>query len=97
MEETLYPPSLFDLEEEKFKSSVDEIHNKLSGFLDNNKTIDSTLYNNEEKSLNSFKIEILKAYTGNKEREKARALQFAPYIGKLILKILKTIKEEKHL
>lgn len=82
MEENLYPPSLFDMSEEEFKSETASIHNKLDTFLEKNKDIDSTLYANERKGLDTFKEDILKAFTSNKKRTEARALQFAHYIGK---------------
>lgn len=82
MEESLYPPSLFDMGEEDFKSATAEIHSKLDAFLEKNKTIDTTLYSTERKSIDNFKEDILTSYTKNKEYAKKRAEEFAEFIGK---------------
>ena len=82
MEETLYPPSLFDLEEEEFKSVTSEIQNKLNAFLDKNNNIDPTFYSNEKKGIDSFKDEIFEAYKKGKENATSRSKQFADFTGK---------------
>ncbi len=82
MEENLYPPSLFDMEEGEFKSETAKIHSKLVAFLDKNKNLDSTLLANELKSLNTFQGNILKSYTGYQQQTKARMAQFAKFVGK---------------
>ena len=82
LEETLYPPSLFDFDEAKFNSVTSEIENKLSTFLEEHKNIDSTLFSIEKTKVDSFKDDIFKAYNKSKENAKARAQQFADFIGK---------------
>jgi thiol-disulfide isomerase/thioredoxin len=82
LEENLYPPSLFDMEEEAFKAEAAIIHSKLVAFLDKNKNLDSTLLANEQKSLNTFQGAILKSYTSYKEQSKARIAKFAKFTGK---------------
>ncbi len=81
MEETLYPPSLFDFEEEKFNSETTKIHNKLSSFLDEYKNIDSTLYSSQKKEIDGFKEGIFNVYKKSQKREQERAAQFAGFIG----------------
>ncbi|MBC8754700.1 TlpA family protein disulfide reductase [Kordia sp. YSTF-M3] len=81
-EENLYPPSLFDMEEEAFKAETAIIHSKLVAFLDKNKNLDSTLLANEQKSLSTFQGAILKSYTSYKKQSKARIAQFAKFTGK---------------
>ncbi len=81
MEETLYPPSLFDMEEDDFKAETSKIHSKLVSFLNNAKDLDSTLLSNETKSFESFQADILKSYQGYKEQSEARAAKFAKFIG----------------
>lgn len=82
MQETLFPPKLWDLEEEEFKSTTADIHDKLTAYLDENKNIDSTLYANEKTGLDKFKESILNAYKQNKQMTQARATQFADFVGK---------------
>ncbi|WAC02825.1 TlpA disulfide reductase family protein [Lacinutrix neustonica] len=82
MEETLYPPGLWDFEEADFKSTTAEIHAKLTAFLDKNKNIDSTLLSQEKKGLEAFKDGIFNAYKQNMASAQARASKFADYIGK---------------
>ncbi|MFD2823458.1 redoxin domain-containing protein [Lacinutrix iliipiscaria] len=81
MEETLFPPSLFDFEEADFKAAISEISAKKSEFLNNNKNIDSTLYASEMESLNQFESQYLEYYAKQEERNKARAAKFADLIG----------------
>ncbi len=78
MQENLFPPSLFDLDEKTFNTKVTEIENKLSIFLEANKNIDSTLYAQEKNELSQFN----KGITGAYKQQKARANQFADFIGK---------------
>ena len=82
MEETLYPPSLFDFEEAEFESVTSEIQNKLSAFLDEHKNIDPILFSNEKKDIDSFKVNILTVYKKERERANARSNQFAGFVGK---------------
>ena len=82
MEESLYPPSLFDYEEADFNSEITRIHNKLNTFLEENKNIDSTLFATEKKGIDSFKDQISLAYKRGKEMEESRAAQFVDLIGK---------------
>ncbi len=82
MEESLYPPSLFDFDETNFNSETTRIHSKLSGFLEENKNIDSTLYSKEKNNIDNFKTKITEAYKKGKERAEARAAEFADFIGK---------------
>lgn len=81
LQEKIYPPSLFDLEEESFKKKVDEINSELSSFLENNKDIDSTLFANEKSELEKFESNMLTSYGKQKEYLDARAKQFAKFIG----------------
>ena len=82
MEESLYPPSLLEFDEEDFNSEVSKIQTKLSAFLEENKNIDSTLYTTEKNSVDNFKSLITQAYKRGKQRTEARAAQFAEFIGK---------------
>ena len=60
MEETLFPPSLFDFDEDDFKSTLSEITAKKNAFLVENKNIDSTLYTIEKEGLDKFESQYLK-------------------------------------
>ncbi len=81
MEESLYPPSFFDMEEADFRTKVSEINSKLSSFLEQNKDIDSIVYKNEKENIDGFETEIFSFYSKNKEREIARAKEFESFIG----------------
>lgn len=81
MEETLYPPGLFDKEEDAFKAETQKIHNKLVSFLDENQNLDSSLVANEKKKLDSFQGDILKSYQGYKKSVEERAAKFAHLVG----------------
>jgi thiol-disulfide isomerase/thioredoxin len=81
MEETLFPPSLFDYEEADFKSALSEITAKKNDFLMENKSIDSTLFNVEKESLDKFEGEYLDYFAKQEERNKARAAKFADLIA----------------
>mgnify|MGYP001819705808 CR=1 FL=1 len=81
MEETLFPPSLFDFEEDNFKAVISEISAKKSAFLNENKGIDSTLYRLEKENLDKFAGEYLEYYAQMEERRKTRAAQFADLVG----------------
>jgi len=81
MEETLFPPSLFDFEEANFKTNISEISAKKSAFLNENKGIDSTLYAIEKEGLDKFEGEYLDYYAKQEERNKVRAAKFADLIG----------------
>lgn len=82
MEENLYPPSLFDMEEAVFKSETSKIKSKLVSFLENNKNLDSTLLSNETAGLETFQEDILKSYQGYKEQMKSRVAKFADLVNK---------------
>jgi len=82
IEESLYPPSLFDMEEDVFKLETAKIHTKLAAFLDKATNLDSTLLANESKSVDTFKEDILKSYKGYKQQSEARKAKFAKFIGK---------------
>jgi thiol-disulfide isomerase/thioredoxin len=82
MEENLYPPSLFDLDEESFKAETAKIHKKLAAYLDKHKDLDSTLLANEQKSVNTFQQSILRSYKSFKQQMDARKAQFAKFTGK---------------
>jgi len=81
MEETIYPPSLYDFEEDDFKANISKINSELTTFLENNKDIDSALYTSEKSELDKFYDRMLDNYTKQKEYEKNRAAQFAHLIG----------------
>lgn len=82
MEENLYPPSLFDMEEDAFNAETSKIHSKLVAFLDKAKDLDSTLFSNEQNTFNSFQQDILKSYQGYKKQSEARVAKFAKFTGK---------------
>ena len=82
LEEKIYPPSLFDLEEDSFKKKIGEINSELSSFLENNKNIDSTLFANEKSELKKFESNMLTSYGKQKDYLATRAEQFAKFIGK---------------
>jgi len=81
MEETLFPPSLFDFEEADFKSTLSKISAQKIAFLDENKNIDSTLYAIEKEGLDKFESEYLNYFAKQEERNKKRAAKFADLIG----------------
>jgi len=81
MDENLFPPGLFDLEENEFKTKVSEINKERAAFLDKYKSIDSTLYAQEKQSIDGFETEIYNFYVQNKQREVAMAKQFESFIG----------------
>ena len=83
MEETLFPPSLFDYEEADFKSTLSEITTKKNAFLIKNKNIDSTLYTIEKEGLDKFESQYLEYYAEQEERNKTRAAKFAYLIGQV--------------
>ncbi|GAA3655753.1 TlpA family protein disulfide reductase [Flavivirga jejuensis] len=78
LQETIFTPALFELEEEAFKAKSGEIQNKLSEFLENNKDIDSLIYANEKAGVEKINENLLAAYTQQKEQ----ANQLASFIGK---------------
>ncbi|WP_452230123.1 MULTISPECIES: TlpA family protein disulfide reductase [unclassified Lacinutrix] len=80
-EETLFPPSLFDFEEEDFTKSISEINEKRATFLEENKDIDPVFYATEKEEVDGFEKKMLGYFAEGKERAKARAEQFASYIG----------------
>jgi thiol-disulfide isomerase/thioredoxin len=80
-EETLFPPSLFDFEEADFKKNIAEINAKRIAFLEENKDIDAAFYATEKEEVNGFEKKMLGYFAENKDRAKARAEQFASYIG----------------
>ena len=80
-EETIYPPSLFDFEEEDFKAKISEINSELSSFLEANKAIDTALYATEKAEIDGFKEVMLGYYAKQKESQDARAAEFADLIG----------------
>jgi len=82
MEESLFPPSLFDYEEADFKQKISEINSELSSFLEKNKNIDSTLYKVEKEYVLGLEQEMLGYYAKQKERDTARAKEFESFIGK---------------
>lgn len=81
MQETLFPPSLFDFEETEFKSALSNINSTRINFLNENKTIDSTLYRIEKEDIDKFESQYLEYYSKQEEMNKARAAQFADLIG----------------
>ncbi|MDO6597997.1 TlpA disulfide reductase family protein [Oceanihabitans sp. 2_MG-2023] len=81
MEETLFPPSLFDFEEADFKKNITEINKKRAEFLEQNKDIEPSLYTTEKEDVDGFEEKMLGYFVKNKEREVERAKQFASYIG----------------
>lgn len=81
MEENLYPASLFDMEEDEFKSETAKIHEKLTAFLDKNVDLDSTLIVEERNGLATFQDNILKSYQSYKQQAASRAEKFAGFIG----------------
>ncbi|AXG71993.1 thiol-disulfide oxidoreductase ResA [Kordia sp. SMS9] len=82
MQESLFPPSLFDMEEEDFKAETAKIHKKLLTHLDNHKNIDSAFFSTEKLALNSFQKSILTSYKSFKKQNEARLAQFAKFTGK---------------
>ena len=80
-EETLFPPSLFDFEEADFTKSISEINEKRATFLEENKDIDPAFYATEKEEVDGFEKKMLGYFAEGKERAKARAEQFASYIG----------------
>ena len=79
MQENLFEPSLFDLEEVDFNAKVVEMEKELNSFLESNsKNLDSTLLANEKIEITKFKGGITGAY----KQQQGRAAQFASYIGK---------------
>lgn len=81
MQETIYPPSLFDFEEPEFKSKISDINASLSDFLESNKAIDTALYASERSEINQFMDEMLGYYSKQKEYEAKRAAEFADLNG----------------
>ena len=81
MQETLFPPSLFDFEETEFKSALSNINSKRISFLNENKNIDSTLYRIEKEDIDKFESQYLEYYSKQEEMNKARAAKFADLIG----------------
>lgn len=82
MQETLYPPSLFDFEEEDFNTTISDINNKLNAFLESYKTIDTALYSAEKMANDGFKEEMLGFYAKQKEYAEKRAAQFSDLTDK---------------
>ena len=82
LEETLFPPSLFDFEEEVFKKNISEINAKRKSFLDEYKDIDAAFFATEKEDVDGFEEKMLGYFKENKNREAKRAEQFASYIGK---------------
>ncbi|WP_299886546.1 TlpA disulfide reductase family protein [uncultured Lacinutrix sp.] len=79
MQENLINPSIFDLDEDEFKKKVAEIETEMNGFLENNNNgLDSMLVANEKLQISQFNKGISGAY----KQQKARATQFADFIGK---------------
>jgi thiol-disulfide isomerase/thioredoxin len=81
MEENLYPASLFDMEEDKFKIETKKIHSKLADFLNKNSKLDSTLLSNEQKGIDTFQESILKSYQSYKKQSESRAEKYASFVG----------------
>ncbi|MDO5971461.1 TlpA disulfide reductase family protein [Flavivirga aquimarina] len=78
LQEKVFTPNLIDLEEEAFKAKVEDIKNKLTEFVENNKNIDSTIYANEKIGLEKMSENLLKSY----KQQKQIALQMANFVGK---------------
>ena len=70
MEETLFPPSLFDFEEEEFKKNITEINAKRKTFLDENQDIDATFFETEKEDVDGFEVKMMGYFVDNIERAK---------------------------
>ena len=81
MEENLYPPSLFDMEEDEFKTETAKISTKLAAFLNKSANLDSTLLADEKNKIATFNEDIFKSYQGYKKQAEARMAQFAKFVG----------------
>ncbi len=82
MEENLYPPSLFDKDEAGFTAEIAKIHKKLEDYLNQNKDIDSLLFANEKRGIDTFQKSILTAFKSYKKQNEARLAQFAKFKDK---------------
>lgn len=72
-------PSMFDLETVEFNNKVVEIEDKMKALLQKNmKNLDSTLIENEQKSIVQFRTGITQAY----QQQKAQDAMFASFEGK---------------
>jgi len=81
MEETIYPPSLFDSEEADFKAKISEINSELATFLESHKDIDTALYATEKSEIDNFKEVMHGYFAKQKEFADKRAAEFADLVG----------------
>ncbi|MGB1309108.1 MAG: thioredoxin, partial [Oceanihabitans sp.] len=81
-EETLFPPSMFDLEEADFKTTIAKLNTKRSEFLSKYKDMDAAFYAIEKADVDGFEEEMLGYYSKNQKAAEERAAKFADFIGK---------------
>ncbi|GAA3608352.1 redoxin family protein [Flavivirga amylovorans] len=78
LQESIFSPDIFELEEAAFKTKVSEIEKTLTEFIESNKDIDSSIHANEKAGLEQFNAGITAAYTQQKQRTK----QLSSFVGK---------------
>ncbi len=76
--ESMFTPDLFKLEEAAFKTKVEGLKSALAELLENNKSIDSSIYAAEKTQLDKISDELLTFY--NQQKNKANKL--ADLVGK---------------
>tara|TARA_R110002050_G_scaffold233063_2_gene368736 strand:- start:5418 stop:6452 length:1035 start_codon:yes stop_codon:yes gene_type:complete len=78
LQESIFTPELFDLEEETFTKKTTEIKEELLKLLENSKGLDSVVLTQDKIEIEKLPEGLMRAY----KQQKARANQFVDLIGK---------------
>ena len=78
LQEALFKPALFDMEETDFKTKTKEIYNQFSELIGSYENLDSTILTSEKAGIEKLQEGLLGAF----KQQQARANKFADLIGK---------------
>jgi len=78
LQEQLFSPALFDMEEADFKTKTKDIYNQFSELIGSYKNLDSTILTSEKAGIEKMQEGLLGAF----KQQQARAIGFADFIGK---------------
>ncbi|SFZ91535.1 AhpC/TSA family protein [Flaviramulus basaltis] len=78
LQESRFSPALFDMEENDFKTEVNEIQSEFLGLIENTKNLDSIVYANDKNAVEKLPEGLLNAYS----QQQARANKFVDFVGK---------------
>ncbi|MEM6686807.1 MAG: TlpA disulfide reductase family protein, partial [Bacteroidota bacterium] len=82
MDENIISPALFNKDEESFTAEITKIQKERMAFLEQNKEIDSVLYEIETQDVIGFQQSMLMAYKSYKQQMASRAAKYSKFNGK---------------